>query len=190
MDFSFMSDLIGKSVRLERGGPDKVEGKLLAIMTDVLAIQTQKEGIVYVNGDHVKTISESVIPEIQIVKSAPVNTCLPVPEEEVPPLVEAQNFRNLLSQLRHKLIRVNQGGPNSLLGVLIDVKPNFESAEMITLLHDMKDYVHFPIYHVRSVTWIINQVRDDGANGAVASKQAHAGGVNADQQKVEIKEKK
>jgi ribosome maturation factor RimP len=152
MNFDFMSESIGKTVRLERGGPDKLVGKLVAIMPDAIALETQNEGVVYVNSRHVKTISESVIPEVQISTAAPVDGAYPVlEEEEQPPLLEAENFQDLLGKLKHRLIRINHGGPNSLQGVLIEIRP-----EAVTILHEMKDYVHYPVYHIKSVTWILN----------------------------------
>lgn len=152
MDFSFMSESIGKTVRLERGGPDKLVGKLVAIMPDAIALETQNEGVVYVHSRHIKTISESVIPELQMSTAAPVDAAYPVlEEEEQPPLLEAENFQDLLTKLKHRLVRINHGGPNALQGVLIEIRP-----DAVTILHEMKDYVHYPIYHIRSVTWILN----------------------------------
>ncbi|WP_029420857.1 hypothetical protein [Alicyclobacillus macrosporangiidus] len=161
MDFSFMEDAIGKTIQLERDGPDKLVGKLAAIMGDCLALETAEHGVVYVNGQHIKTISESVIPEVQ--QAADV----PVLEEEYPPLVEADDFEDLLGKLRHRLIRINHGGPNALQGVLIELRPG-----VVTILHDMKDYVHYPTYHIRSVTWILNQKRER-ADGDASRERVH-----------------
>lgn len=148
MDFSFLSDTVGKKIRLERGGPDKLEGTLLAIMPDALAIETQNEGIVYVHGYHVKTLSETVVQEIEM-PSATTPEGVVEPEEPRAPLIEAENFADVLTKLTHQMVRVNHGGPNSLQGVLIRCFP-----EAITILHEMKDYVHYPIHHIKSVTWI------------------------------------
>ncbi|MCL6598230.1 MAG: hypothetical protein K6T81_05755 [Alicyclobacillus macrosporangiidus] len=160
MDFSFMQDSIGKTIQLERGGPDRLIGKLVAIMEDCIALETAEEGVVYVNGHHIKTISEPVIPEVQVARSAAEENELPAVEEH-PPLVEAANFEDLLGKLRHRLVRVNHGGPNALQGILIELRPG-----VVTILHEMKDYVHYPTYHIRSVTWILNQRRDRAGGGA------------------------
>jgi hypothetical protein len=150
MDLRFLNDSVGKSVRLERGGPDKLEGKLLAIMDDAIAVQTNNEGVVYVNCQHIKTISESVIPEIELNRQSS-DAYTSSAEDELPPLIEAVDFQDLLCKLKHRLVRVNHGGPNSLQGVLIEIRP-----DVITILHEMKDYVHYPIYHIKSITWILN----------------------------------
>lgn len=151
MDFGFMSDSIGKTVRLERGGPDELTGKLLGIMPDAITLETNKHGIVYVQSQHVKTISEAVIPEVQLSSIIPADGYDLAPVESQLPRVYADDFRDLLSKLMHRLIRINHGGPNALQGVLIDVRP-----EAVTIVHDMKDYVHYPIFHIKSITWIVN----------------------------------
>jgi spore coat protein B len=164
MDLSFLENSIGKTIQLERGGPDRLVGKLVAIMADCIAVETPDEGVVYVNAQHIKTISESVIPEVQMPRPA-ADPNAPVIEEEHPPLIEAEDFHDLLSQLKHRLVRVNHGGPNALQGVLIDLRP-----DVVTILHDMRDYVHYPTYHIRSITWILHKQGSEG--GAPAAERA------------------
>jgi spore coat protein B len=91
MDLSFLESSIGKTIMLERGGPDRLVGKLVAIMKDCIAVETPDEGVVYVNAAHIKTISESVIPEVQVTRPSP-DPDAPVIEEEHPPLIEAEDF--------------------------------------------------------------------------------------------------
>ncbi|MCL6637677.1 MAG: hypothetical protein K6T26_06995 [Alicyclobacillus sp.] len=167
MDFSFMQDSIGKTVQLERGGPDRLVGKLVAIMPDCIALETPHEGVVYVHSRHIKTLSEPVIPEVQMVRPAVADTNAPVPVEEHPPLIEATNFEDLLSKLKHRLVRINHGGPNALQGVLIELRPG-----VVTILHEMRDYVHYPVYHIKSITWILNQreKRDPGSGEAAGER--------------------
>ncbi|MCL6625871.1 hypothetical protein [Alicyclobacillus shizuokensis] len=151
MDLSFLEDSIGKTIQLERGGPERIVGKLAAIMADYIAVDTPEEGVVYVNARHIKTISEPVIPQMQADRPA-VDPDGQVIEEESPPLIEASDFDDLLAQLKHRLVRINHGGPNSVQGVLIELRPG-----VVTLLHDMQAYVHYPTYHIRSVTWIVQK---------------------------------
>ncbi len=148
LDLSFLNNSIGKTIRLERGGPDKLIGKLVAIMNDALVVETKHDGIIYVNSQHIKAISEPVVPELQTVGTAGLS---PVSDEEKSPFVQATDLRDLFAKLRHRLVRINHGGPNALQGVLIDIRP-----DVVTILHEMLDYVHFPIYHIKSVTWILD----------------------------------
>jgi spore coat protein B len=146
MDFSFLVNSIGKKVQVERGGPDKLEGKLVFIRPEFLILETEQNGYVYVQSRHIKTVSEPVIPEIQ---ANQVN--MEEKNMNILPMVEAEDFTELLRKLRHRLIRVNHGGPNVIQGVLIEV-----GDESVTILHQMKDFVYYPIYHIRSVTCIFN----------------------------------
>ncbi|GIM45199.1 hypothetical protein DNHGIG_07480 [Collibacillus ludicampi] len=146
MDFSFLVNSIGKKVQVERGGPDKLEGKLVFIRPEFLILETEQNGYVYVQSRHIKTVSEPVIPEIQ---ANQVN--MEEKNMNILPMVEAEDFTELLRKLRHRLIRVNHGGPNVIQGVLIEVGDG-----SVTILHQMKDFVYYPIYHIRSVTCIFN----------------------------------
>lgn len=171
MDFSFLSESVGKSVQLERGGPDKLQGTLRSIMSDCLAVETKNDGVVYVQSQHIKTISEHVVTEVQMTRTQPVDANAPVVEELHPPLVEADNFNDLLQKLNHRLVRVNHGGPNSLQGVLIGIHP-----DVVTVLHDMKDYVHYPIYHIKSIMWIYQIIDSQTDSEQDASKSGSGSG--------------
>lgn len=149
MSFEYLGNAIGKQIQIERGGPDKLQGKLLAVKDDHMIVHTEN-GIVYVNNQHVKTISEPILNEVQEVV---VDENLVVPE---PIVVEAVDFRNLLSQLTHKLVKINQGGPNSLEGVLLTVRD-----DAVTIVHKMKDYVHYPLYHIKTITWVMNANKEE-----------------------------
>lgn len=168
MNLNFLSESIGRTVRLERGGPDKVVGKLLVISSDYLAVETERDKtVVYVNAQHIKTISEPIVPEVQMTRTT-TEPELPEPLVEQPPLIEADNFRGILSKLETRMVRVNHGGPNALQGALMKSSP-----EYITILHDMKDYVHYPIYHVRSITWILNTQDSPQGEGNKSSQKGN-----------------
>ncbi|MCA0755441.1 hypothetical protein KP806_10295 [Paenibacillus sp. N4] len=57
IDPNFVEGLVGKCVKINRGGPESLEGKLLAVKSDFYVLKTRK-GIVYINADHVKSITE------------------------------------------------------------------------------------------------------------------------------------
>jgi spore coat protein B len=165
MDFSFLVNSIGKKVQVERGGPDKLEGKLAFIRPDFLTLETEQNGYVYVQSQHIKTVSEPVIPEVQANSSE-------VEEKKttILPMVEADNFVDLLRKLRHRLIRVNHGGPNVIQGVLIEV-----GEESVTILHQMKDFVYYPIFHIRSVTCIFNNQQNEKKNDKQSNESKNEG---------------
>jgi spore coat protein B len=63
--------------------------------------------------------------------------------------------------LKHRLVRINHGGPNALQGVLIELRPG-----VVTILHDMKDYVHYATYHIKSITWILHKTERPAGEAA------------------------
>lgn len=146
MNFSFLKKSIGRTVQLERGGPDKVIGELVAIHSDYIVLRNQEHGVLYCATQHIKSVSMPILEELaldQTESSEDISTKIPTLEEE--------DFNTLLQQLKHSLIKVNHSGPNTLKGVLIDI-----NEDAITVVHDMKDYVHFPIFHIRTVSRVYN----------------------------------
>jgi len=150
MDLGFLEDFIGKRIQVERGGPDKVEGILLATSEDYLALQ-DKDGYTYVACAHIKSITVQVV-RSRLPELNPDNIDLPEEAED------ADTFAELLGNLRNRLVRINRGGPNHLQGVVLDVQN-----DTVTILHDMKEMVHFPLHHVKSVSPV--EVKGDGKDG-------------------------
>lgn len=161
MSFEFLRGSIGKKIQLERGGPDKVIGILDGIHSDYLVLRTEKQGVLYCVLQHLKSVTEAIIPVLETEQSdTEKDDTLCTPDI---PVIEADNFHSLLEKMNYCLIRVNLGGPNAIQGVLIDVSP-----DSITLIHEMKDFVHYPIYHIRSISRIYqiesNDNKDENKN--------------------------
>jgi spore coat protein B len=146
MDFRFLNDSIGKMLNFERNGPEKITGKLLDINSDFLVVMSENEEILYVNCNHIKSLSEAVINEVQMTSNASRDPYASAPPE--PPILEALDFADLLAQMKHRQIRINHG-PHAAQGVLIEIRP-----DSITMLHNGNDFVHYPTYHIKSVTVI------------------------------------
>ncbi|UOF89659.1 hypothetical protein LSG31_17500 [Fodinisporobacter ferrooxydans] len=182
MDFSFLNNSIGKMVQIERGGPNKIVGKLLKIQGDFLTLEKENGEITYVYTLHVKTLAEPIMEEIQMTQvPAPVYNpnppYTPVPIEPQPPIIEAASFVELLTNLQNRLVRVNQGG-EALDGVVTDIR-SVAGSESVTLIHAMKDFVHMPIQHIKSVTVLYQKQEDKKAD---EKKQEQVKGNN-DQKK-------
>lgn len=147
MDFRFLSDSIGKVVQLERGGPDKLVGELVDVRCDYLVLRTKEHGIQYCASWHIKTITEPIVSRID-------SQCDSDDEDRdamAIPILEAENFRELLEKMESNLVQINHSGPNMLKGVLYSADRDYD---WITLIHDMKEYVYFPIFHIRSISQI------------------------------------
>lgn len=129
------ANLIGYHVKINRGGPDSVEGTLIAVPADYLVLSS-RDGIVYVNGSHVKSITEG---NASASRSRSAN------------YIAASSFQSLLGKLRHEFIMVNRGGPEKVEGFLAEVNSNF------LLLIVGREYVRIPVYHIKTVSVTSNK---------------------------------
>jgi spore coat protein B len=152
MDFWFMSNAVGKVVQVERGGPDKVEGELVGIRDDHLVLRTKEHEVIYCVSSHIKSVTEPIVTRIDLTQSE-----LEAGTEQLPviPIEEAASFQELLKLIQGKMVRINHGGPGMVKGVLYSVGP-----ESISMVHEMKDYVHYPIFHIKSVSLIYEIVQN------------------------------
>lgn len=145
MNFEYLCDAVGKMIQIERGGPDKLQGRLLAVKVDHLIVETA-DSIVYVSSRHIKTVSEPILTEMIIDDPGDGQEDAPLPI-----IIDTENLRDLLTKLTHKLVKINQNSPNALEGVLLTVRE-----DAVTILHKMQDYVHYPLLHIKTIIWVIN----------------------------------
>jgi spore coat protein B len=51
--------LLGKAIKIDRGGPESRIGKLLDIYDDHLVLLTEEDGVLYYNTNHIKSVTEN-----------------------------------------------------------------------------------------------------------------------------------
>jgi spore coat protein B len=134
------SHLIGRQVRINRGGPDSVQGILIAIPSDYLVILSDNI-IVYVNGTHVKSITEGQTGGKSGGRSGGSKG-----RSGVKSFIRASSFQSLLSKLRHKHVQINRGGPEKLDGFLAEI-----SSDNVLLIVD-RELVRIPTFHIKNVS--------------------------------------
>lgn len=130
--------LIGKTVTVYRGGPESKTGKLLDVQLDYLALSIENEtSIIYYSLHHVQSISENAK-----ANSIPSSSASHAAIESV----QSNCFHELLKELVYNNIKVNQGGPESKQGTLLDVNDDH-----IVLLTEDDGVVFYHIHHIKSV---------------------------------------
>ncbi len=142
---------IGSEVKINRGGPDSIVGVLVGVQHGYLAVAT-KEGIVYVNSTHIKSISSTG-------KSGGAKAMTADP-------IMAENFTGLLHALRYQHVQINRGGPEKVEGVVADVNHS-----TLTLVAKKDEVISIPIFHVKSVMVI-------GSNTSGGNKNKSGGNKN------------
>lgn len=128
---NYLASLIGKEVKINRGGPDTVLGKLLAVQSDYLILHCS-DGAVYVQNSHVKSITEN-----RENKSSTY--------DEAPRYHEGDSFHDILENLKHRFVQINGGGPEKLEGFIVDVTSTH------LLLVVKQEVIRVPIFHIRSI---------------------------------------
>ncbi|WP_183250772.1 spore coat protein CotH, partial [Anoxybacteroides tepidamans] len=169
--------LIGKTVTVYRGGPESKTGKLLDVQSDYLALFIENEAsIIYYFLHHVQSISENAK-----ANSIPSSSASHAAIESV----QSSCFHELLKELVYNNIKVNQGGPESKQGTLLDV-----NNDHIVLLTEDDGVVFYHIHHIKSirvqmkneetaVTEAINETPEEMTEEAVEEPISQISYVNA-----------
>ncbi|WP_427181360.1 DUF6897 domain-containing protein [Paenibacillus sp. TC-CSREp1] len=129
-----MRSLLGREVKINRGGPDSVLGTLMDVHWDYLAVSC-KEGIVYVSDSHVKSITETG-------RSGGAKGPMGNP-------IPANTFLGVMQALRFRQVQINRGGPEKVEGILADAN---QSQLILTLKN--QEIVRIPLQHVKSVSLV------------------------------------
>lgn len=127
-----MRGLLGKVVKINRGGPESFEGTLVKVSSDYMVIRS-KEGFIYVNESHVKSVTEAGHSHRE-----------KGPKQK---LIHSNDFHGVLKSLRLKRVQINQGGPEKLEGVLVSVSHN----RLIIILKN-NEIVRVFIHHVKTIS--------------------------------------
>jgi len=148
MSIEHYPDLIGKFVRVNRGGPESSEGLLLAVKRDYIVIFIKHEGFVYYNLEHIKGIT--LLKHIKHFEKHGQHRNIHGKYKKSSCFLEA------LRSKKNRLIKVNRGGPDSVTGVLTEVHRDY-----IKLIADEEQVIMFT-RHIKSFSTslrIVNQLK-------------------------------
>lgn len=149
-------NLIGRHIKVNRGGPETVEGVLIAVPSDYLVLAST-EGIVYVNGSHVKSMTEGS-------KSGS--------RSRSHTFIAASSFQSLLNKLSHQFIQINRGGPEKVEGFLAEVNSQF------LLLIAGREFVRVPIFHIKTVNVTTDGNKSNNKSGSGSGSSNSGGNKN------------
>jgi len=137
MDREMMNQHVGKTIRVDRGGPESRIGKLLAVFEDYFVLLTETDGVVYYKTNHIRSVTES--------SKDILNFGLKVPSKL--DYKTADNFHKLLESIRFQWVKINRGGSESLEGVLSDANKHYASL----IVKD--EVVRFSMKHIRNISY-------------------------------------
>ncbi|SFJ02171.1 spore coat protein B [Paenibacillus sp. UNC496MF] len=134
---AFLANQVGMNVRINRGGPESLEGKLLGVQTGYLVLKATG-GLVYVNTSHVKSVTD-------LPGSSKGSRGSQGSRGGSRPYIMAGSFVGVLRALRQKFVQINWGGPEKIEGFIADVGNN------ALLLVVGPELVQIPLYHIKTV---------------------------------------
>jgi spore coat protein B len=149
MNKEVMNLHLGKTIRVDRGGPESRQGKLLAVFEDYFVLLTERDGVVYYKTNHIKSITESSKDLMKLGVEIPENF----------EYKTGESFLKLLESIKYQWVRINRGGPETLEGVLNDVNKEFAS------LIVKEEVVRFSMKHMRNISYglrIESSKKEDG----------------------------
>jgi flagellar biosynthesis GTPase FlhF len=126
-----------KVIKVDRGGPESRIGKVLDASDDYFAVLTENDGVVYYNTHHIKSFTENMKGQFEF-------------DVEVPKdfkFKKAENFKELLESLKYVWVKINRGGPDTVEGVLGEVKN-----DCVYLIAN-EEIVRITMFHIKNVSY-------------------------------------
>lgn len=134
-------DLVGKIIKIDRGGPESRVGKLLAVKTDYFTLLTEEEGIVFYQPHHIKSITQNVKKGMEFESDFLNKYQFNAPND----------FKCILNSLSNYWVKVNRGGKESVEGVLSEVEVDY-----ITIIAN-EEVIRISLFHIRNISYELNK---------------------------------
>jgi spore coat protein B len=167
------SNFKNQMVRINRGGPEAKIGTLLEVKGDFLILFTNENGLIFYNKHHIKSLS-AVIEKTEDTAATGEGTEANKPSTEakaedsteqntqqidslmtIYANIAADNFNDLLKNVKYTWVKLNQGGPESVEGLLVDIN------EEQLLLAVNNNILRIPIYHLKNFSINLNTNQQD-----------------------------
>ncbi|MDV6378111.1 hypothetical protein ORD22_07580 [Sporosarcina sp. GW1-11] len=136
MNKEMLSSLVGKVIKVDRGGPESRIGMLLSGNEQYLTLLTEDDGIVYYKTHHIKSITDNSKNEMSIDVELPTGF----------KLIEEADFAGVLKTLEYQWVKINRGGPETLEGVVKAVTNDF-----VEIVFN-EEVIRLSMFHIRNVS--------------------------------------
>lgn len=146
INLTYLTDLVGRVVKINKAGPDLRTGKLLEVNDDYLTLQTKDQQVVYYQLKHIKAVVEDTkgnvnptdYPELRFYEE------------------DTKTMGDLLNQLLLGSVQINGGGPASRVGRLLAVNDEF-----LTLETKKEGLVLYQLDHIKSVNEVEQKEKEN-----------------------------
>lgn len=137
MNQELLSTLVGKTVKVDRGGPESRIGKLMDVGEDFFTILTEEDGIVIYSTHHIKSLTQNSRNEL------PFDLEIPEGFE----IITGPSFKSVLDSLKYYWVKINRGGKESVEGVLESATDDY-----LTLIVG-EEVIRIAMFHIRNVSY-------------------------------------
>ena len=159
MNRDLMLSLVGKAIRVDRGGPESRVGMLLAVEGDYFALFTKDDGVVYYKMQHIKSVTVDTKGSLN-------------QEVEVPENVEhyqGEDFKSVITNFRHSWVKVNRGGPEMLEGILNEVEDDYVT------IFSKQEVIQLSMFHIRNISFGVEATEEDKKQGSKNNRSKSSG---------------
>ena len=137
MNKDLMMSLVGKVIKIDRGGPESRVGMLLAAKDDYFVLFTKDDGFVYYKMQHIKSVTvdskDSFSKEFEVLENMDY--------------YQGEDFKSVISNFRHSWVKVNRGGPEKLEGILNEVEDDYVT------IFSKQEVVQLAMFHIRNISF-------------------------------------
>ncbi|WP_423407073.1 hypothetical protein AABM38_14490 [Heyndrickxia sp. MSNUG] len=155
---SRLSSMVGRTVRLDRGGPESRSGKVLAVQPDHLVLYNEAEGVIYYKTEHVKSVS---------LDTKDYSDLTPTAEGYInPTFIKEESFQSVLGNMKHRWVKINRGGPESVEGMLTEI---YDDYLLLTVNNEIVSVFNF---HIRSISYMSANQNNEAGKQENQNKQS------------------
>lgn len=142
-DSATLAGLIGKVLRIYKGGPESKLGKIVGMNGDYLLVDTENDGVIYYNIQHIKSLVEDLKGSVKIADK---------PADYYSRYLAPLSLNAVLNGMKYEVIRVDRGGPESRVGRLVAIGTDY-----FVILTKEDGLLIYQTQHVRSISEEPNQ---------------------------------
>ncbi|MCU6796397.1 hypothetical protein OB236_30165 [Paenibacillus sp. WQ 127069] len=161
---------VEKVVCINREGPESKKGRLVTVKDDHLVLLTEEQYLYY-QTKHIKSITiDSIEPE---------GTVIPFNKKSV--YLDATSFKDILEKMSFRRVQINQGGPESVNGVLSRL---FENHVDLVQGHEI---IKVATPHIKNISYNLSK-QDANSNKDSQSEKVAENNTKVLPESVELKE--
>lgn len=144
-----LHSLVDNIIKIDRGGPESREGRLIAAGVDYITLLTENEGVVYYRTHHIKSLTSNTKNDSQFDFQVPDDFRF----------IQAEDFKGVLESLKYHWVQINRGGPEKLEGIVDQVNDNF-----VTIIAK-EEVIRISMFHIRNVSYEVKDRKNKDTNG-------------------------